>query len=29
MEPIRDYKLGLGRAVLAWLKRRTTNQTHH
>jgi Phosphotransferase enzyme family len=27
MDPIRDYKLGLGRAVLAWLKRRTTNQT--
>jgi hypothetical protein len=27
MEPIRHYKLGLGRAVLAWLKRRTTSQT--
>jgi aminoglycoside phosphotransferase (APT) family kinase protein len=26
-EPIRDYKLGLCRAVLAWLKRRTTRQT--
>jgi thiamine kinase-like enzyme len=24
-EPIRDYKLGLGRAVLAWLRRRTTS----